>query len=65
MTYSAKKLDESGLEKVQALEKRLNCCIVALDQPNKVAEISKADLEQIKSLEKDLDAVLVAYQCKK
>ena len=60
---SIKKLDEASLTKVKSLEERLGSCIVALEPPTKLAEISEEQLKQLKSVEEELGAVLLAYSC--
>ena len=64
MTYSAKKLEKTELEKLQNLEKKLGYCLVAWEKTPKIAHISDEQLNDIKSTEKEMDAVLVAYDCK-
>lgn len=64
MTYSAKRLDKANLDKIQALEKKLDLCVVAWEKTPKVAALSDPQLKELKKLEKEMDAVLVAYDCK-
>ncbi len=64
MTYSIKKLDQTGLDKIKALENKLGVCIVAVENSPKPAAISDTQLRELQSMEKEIGAVLVAYQCK-
>ena len=63
MMYPVKKLAGKDLSKIQELEKKLNCCIIAFDALPKTAKLSAAQLRELQSLEKDTEAVMVAYKC--
>jgi hypothetical protein len=41
MAHHIKKLDDAGLSKLQALERKLGCCIVALERQPWPATLSK------------------------
>ena len=58
------KLDKARLSKVQALEKKLGCCLVALEPEFCLARLTAAQVERLKAAEKDLGVVLLAYQAK-
>jgi hypothetical protein len=58
-----KQLDEAGLAKVKSLESKLGSCIVALEAPTKLADISAEQLQQLKAAEKELGAILLAHSC--
>ena len=58
-----KQLDEAGLTKVKSLEGRINSCVVALEAPTKLADISDEQLEQLKTAEREMGAILLAYSC--
>jgi hypothetical protein len=58
-----KQLDEAGLTKVKSLEGRINSCVVALEAPTKLADISAEQLEQLKTAEEEMGAILLAYSC--
>ncbi len=63
MMYPVKKLERNELSKVQDLEKKMNCCIIAFDALPKPASLSSAQLDELKGLEKDTGAVMIAYKC--
>ncbi len=62
MAENLKRLDNSDLAKLQALEKQFGCSIVALEPSPKPASLSPAQLAQLQSAEKTMNAVLIAYQ---
>ncbi len=57
-------LDKAKLTKVQTLEKKMGCCLVALQPAPRLARLSDAQLEQVQSAEKELGVVLLAYEAK-
>ena len=63
MAPQVKKLDNGGLGKVQDLERKLGCCVVALERQPHAATLSRAQLQELQSLEREMDAILVAYRC--
>ena len=63
MVYSIKKLDQAQLAKIQDLERKLGCCIVAWEQPPPPADITVSQVEELKALEKETGTLLVAYRC--
>ena len=65
MMYSAKRLDKSGMNKLQEMEQKLGLCIVAWEKKPGAASISEDQLSEVQKLEKEMDAVLVVYDCKK
>jgi hypothetical protein len=56
-------LDEAGLAKVKSLEGSISSCIVALEAPTKLADISEEQLKQLKTAEEEMGAILLAYSC--
>jgi hypothetical protein len=56
------KLDKGQLAKVQTLEKKLGCCVVALEPEYRLARLTPAQIKQLASAEKQLGVVLVAYE---
>ncbi len=58
-----KKLDKSGMTRLQSLEKELGCCLVAFEPVPKLARISADQLRKLQSAEKELEAVILAYNC--
>ena len=56
------RLTASQLKKIQALEKELNACLLAVEKTPTIASLSKEDLEKIQKLEKELGLILVAYK---
>jgi hypothetical protein len=58
-----KHLDETGLIRVKSLEGRISSCVVALEAPTKLADISAEQLEQLKTAEEEMGAILLAYSC--
>ena len=64
MTYSAKRLDKSGMDKIQQLEKKLDYCVVAWEQTPRIAKLSESQIKELQSVENEMKAVLVAYDCK-
>ncbi len=63
-TKRFKDLNGPQLAMVQTLEKKLGCCVVALEPQPTVADLTSAQLNELKSLEKEMKAVLVAYACR-
>ena len=63
MVQTIKKLDADGIHKIQSLENKVGCCIVALEHQPPVARLSKAQLADLQVMEQEIDAVLVAYEC--
>ncbi len=64
MVSQIKKLDEKDLEKLQDFEKKLGCCVIALEPQPSPAKLSDAQLKDLRTLENDLGVVLVAYKCR-
>jgi len=58
------KLDKGSLAKVQALEKKLGCCLVALEPEYCLARLSAAQVKRLAAAERELGVVLLAYQPK-
>jgi hypothetical protein len=58
-----KQLDEARLTKVKSLEGRISSCVVALEAPTRLADISSEQLEQLKTAEEEMGAILLAYSC--
>ena len=58
-----KGLDDAGLNKLQALESKLGCCIVALGRRPQPAPLSEAQLQELEAVEREMDTILVAYTC--
>lgn len=58
------KLNKGSLAKVQALEKKLGCCLVALEPELRLAELSQAEIKRLQAAERDLGVLLLAYQPK-
>ncbi len=58
-----KTLDDAGLKKLQDLEKKLGCCVVALEEQPQPAKLSKTQLAELQAAEKETGSVLVAYRC--
>lgn len=63
MSPQAKKINESELQRINELEKKLGKCIVAWDNKLEPADISEAELKELQNLEEQMHAVLVAYNC--
>ena len=61
MAETLKKLDNTGLEKLKALEGQLGCNVLAFEPPPRPARLTDAQLVEIRALEKELKAILVAY----
>jgi hypothetical protein len=57
-----KKLDVAGLKRLQELENKLGCCVIALEKQPGPAPLSETQLEELRSAEKEMDAILVAYK---
>ncbi len=55
------KLDDAQLDRVKALEKKLGCCVVALEPEFRLARLTPAQIKELASAEKQLGVVLVAY----
>ena len=58
MTQQIKKLDEKNLSKLQALETRLGCCIVAMEHEPKPAALSEVNLKELQTVERETDSTL-------
>jgi hypothetical protein len=56
-------LDQERLARLQALERDLDVCLVALEPAYKLAELSDEQLEAIKASEDEMGVVLLAYRC--
>jgi hypothetical protein len=56
------KLDKGQLTKLQTLEKKMGCCIVALQPEPRPARLSKPQIRSLRAVEKELGVVLVAYE---
>jgi hypothetical protein len=56
------KLDKAQLAKVKTLEKKLGCCVVALEPEYRLARLAPGQIKQLISVEKQLGVVLVAYE---
>lgn len=63
MVQPIKKLDDASLNKLWALENKLGCCIVALEQQPRPMQLSGAQLKELQAMEKEIGAILVAYRC--
>jgi len=63
MAEMVKKLDDGGLQKLQALEGQLGCCVVAFEPAPRPARLTDAQLTELRAMEKELKALLVAYSC--
>ena len=62
VAQQVKELDNARLAKVQALESKLGCCVVALQQPP-IARLSQTQLQELQAMEKELSVTLIAYAC--
>jgi hypothetical protein len=56
------KLDAAQLTQVKTLEKKLGCCVVALEPEYRLARLTPAQIKELASAEKQLGVVLVAYE---
>lgn len=63
MLQQVKGLDEPGLSRLQALEGKLGCCVIALERPPQPATLSEVQLEELKAMEKEMNTILVAFTC--
>ena len=61
MIPSSKQLDASGIAKIEDMEKRSNCFIIALPKHASPAALSQAELAHLHSLEDELETILLAY----
>lgn len=59
-----KKLDEAALIRLQALEKNLESCIVALEKQPQIANLFVAEIRELQSLEQELHNIRLAHKCK-
>jgi len=57
-------LDNEGLDKVQALERELGACVVALERQVELLDLDEEELEKLQDAEQELGVVLMAYRCK-
>lgn len=62
MTGYFKNMDAARLAKLEALEKELGCCLVALE-PEQIAQISQSQIKKLQSFEKESETILLAYSC--
>ena len=66
MAYPIKKLTNTQISKLQALETKLDSCILVVESDHRGPKLAKLDAEQLAQLqtaEKDMDAIFVAYKC--
>ncbi|MGD2147364.1 MAG: hypothetical protein PVH41_11780 [Anaerolineae bacterium] len=56
-------LDEDRLSKVQALERDLGVCVLALEHRIALRDLSPQQLERLRAAEEALGVVLMAYEC--
>lgn len=63
MIQPTKKLDDEGLKRLQILEKKLGCCIVALEHQPPTAALSEDQIKELQATEKETNSVLIAYKC--
>jgi hypothetical protein len=56
-------LDQGQLNKLQALEKDVGTCLVAMEQETRFADLTEAQLKRLQAGEKDLGVILLAYEC--
>ncbi|MBI4295737.1 MAG: hypothetical protein HY667_01325 [Chloroflexi bacterium] len=63
MTYYVKKLDDASLAKLQELERKSGCCIIAFERWPKLATMSDDQLRALRFLENEMGAILLAYSC--
>ena len=61
MSLHAKELNDTSLQKLQSLEKKLGTVVVAWKKDPKPAALSEEAIKDLQSVEQELDAVLVAY----
>ncbi len=58
-----KELNATQLARLQTLEKKTGCCIVAMELRPRIAQLTQAQLNELQSLEKEMNTVLIAYAC--
>lgn len=63
MYQQVKGLDEPGLSRLQALESKLGCCVIALERQSQPATLSEAQFEELQAMEKEMNTILVAFTC--
>ncbi len=63
MVSQVKKLEEKDIKKLRDFEKKLGCCVVALEPQPRPANLNEAQLKDLKSLESDMGVILIAYKC--
>lgn len=63
MIYSYANVDQSALDAIQSLEKKIGAPLIAMEKLDVApAPVEGADLDRIKELENELGVVLVAVQ---
>ena len=56
-------LDRARLEKLQALEKGLGTCLVAVEKQDGFDDLSEEQLKGLTAAEQEMGAILLAYKC--
>jgi hypothetical protein len=55
-------LDESGLQKVLAMEEATGSVVLVVEKIHPLAKLSEMQVKKIQDLEKELGVILLAYQ---
>lgn len=55
-------LDEERLEKLRALEDKLDATVLAFEPMVALADLEQSEIEQLKAMERELGVVLLAYK---
>ncbi len=63
MVSQVKKLEEKDIKKLRDFEKKLGCCVVALEPQPRPANLSETQIRELRDLESDMGVILVAYKC--
>jgi len=62
MMQQFKTLDRTELERLKVMERKMDCCLIAL-APEQLVKVSDVQLQKIRDFEKENNTILLAYRC--
>ncbi len=54
-------LDESGMQRIQALEQQTGAVVLVMEKVHPLANLTDAQIMKIQELERELGVILIAY----
>lgn len=60
--YKIAHISAEQAQKIQALERELDVCAIAMEPGLELAELSGEDLEKVRKLEKEIGVNLIVYR---